>query len=309
MINFATLNRVPVLWRSKDEMQFGIHPTQSIRMAPQTAHNLLQENLERIESTVTPDLSMIPSPEHLTALHREGFTSYEIKNILETKITIFGAGRMGMTIAVLLAGSGYPAIHIQDATRVKPDDVTTWGASRIDIGARRDNVAYLLIERMYRGTFASIPRRNLSATKHLAILCPDPVADWPWFPPQMTDQFIASDQPHIAVACGPQNIHISSVIHPGRTACMKCHDAHLVDADSSWPLISSQLIGRPMNDQTPNTLLLFSAHFVLQLVHAWTNSTNVTESRLWDVQWPSLNTVHTTMTPHPACGCGWNQRF
>ena len=307
-------SHIPVLWRSKEEVQIGLHPMHSLRMPIDAAHKFLaaaitaeQEKPSTRAETSAHSVEPVADPAHYIAYQREDLTKEQQANRLNTEIVIQGAGRIGTTIAILLAGAGYPLIRIHDAQKITSNDLCIWGASRVDIGSRRDHTAHLLIERIHRGTWPSILRRTSTATQRLTILCPDPVTDWPWFAPNLTDKLIASDQAHLVLASGPTNIHVSSVIEPGVTSCMKCRDAHLTDADPSWPLLTSQLIGRPPLDLAPSGLVLYAAHFATQLVSEWVDSRSVLPNRLWDISWPSLATEFTTMFPHPACGCGWNQ--
>jgi hypothetical protein len=307
-------SHIPVLWRSKDEVQIGLHPMHALRMPIDAAHKYLTAsvNTQQKESSKTAtahlqDAEPIADPAHYIAYQREDLTKEQKANRLNTEIVIQGAGRMGTTIAILLAGAGYPLIRIHDDQKITSNDLCIWGASRVDIGSRRDHTAHLLIERIHRGTWPSILRRTSTASQRLTILCPDPVTDWPWFAPNLTDKLLASDQAHMVLASGPTNIHISSVIEPGLTSCMKCRDAHLTDADASWPLLTSQLIGRPPLDLAPSGLILFAAHFATQLVNEWVDGRLVHPNRLWDISWPSMATEFTEMFPHPACGCSWNQ--
>ena len=293
----------PLLWRSKDQVQFGIHPTDCVRMSKEIALSILPQQDCAVD--VPDDVT----PEHLIAMHREQLEPNELSKRVDTEIVIIGAGRMGTTIAVLLANAGYPTIRVHDKQPVTLADVTTWGASRIDVGMRRDFTAHLIIERIYRGTWPRILRKMQTATRKLVILCPDPVADWPWFAPNLTDDLISKDQPHIVVASSPSNVHFSSVIVPGKSACMRCHDAHLTEIDSAWPLITSQLIGRPMLDVTPSGLILYAAHFITQAVHRWVIEKQADANRLWDIAWPSFNATYNSMSVHPACGCQWNQQY
>lgn len=300
---FILTSQTPVLWRSKDIVQLGLDPQQALHLPADIAQSLLkQASGNPLPLMRTYDIT----PAHSIALNRENLAQEELVRRFETEIVIHGAGRMGMTIAVLLANAGFPTIRIFDKKHITQADVTSWGPSRTDIGSRRDYIAYLLIERIHRGTWPRMLRQPTTASRTLTLMCPDPVADWPWFSPQLTDELIASDKPHIVVASGTDKVHFSSVIVPGKTACMRCHDAHLVDHDPSWALISSQLIGRPSIDVTPSNLILFAAHTITQLIQEWTNDQHKDINRLWEISFPELSKTWIATTQHPACGCGWN---
>ena len=303
MKTFILNAQTPVLWRSKDEVQFGLNPHQSIRVPVEVAQQILQSAQEH--ETGPFQFNEI-TPSHTTALNRENLAHDDVQRRLDTEIIIQGAGRMGTTIAVLLAGAGYPTIRVHDKSHITQADVTAWGPSRTDVGSRRDYIAYLLIERIYRGTWPRILRKPTTASRTLTVICPDPVADWPWFSPSLTDKAMANDMDHVVISSGSHNVHISSVIEPGKTSCMRCRDASLVDVDSAWPLITSQLIGRPPVDTTPSGLVLYAAHYATQLIHHWATGLRRESTGLWDISWPDLHTTFTALTPHPACGCQWN---
>lgn len=301
----------PILWRSKTEVQLGLNPTQSVRIPANQLQQLLDSPPEGMQSESCDvrlrDTDSDVTPLHLMSIDREQLSKNDQQLRLDTEITIQGAGRMGTTIAVLLASAGYPTIRIHDDKRVTLADVTAWGASRIDVGTRRDYTAHMIIERIYQGTWPKILRKPKRASRAITILCPDPVADWPWFAPNASDALLANDEAHLAIACGLSQVHITSVIEPGKSACLRCRDAHAVDADSSWPLISAQLIGRPMLDFTPASLVLFAAQFATQQIHAWRCEDSYPSNQMWNIDWPSFDTTTTLMSAHPACGCMWNQ--
>lgn len=64
--------------------------------------------------------------------------------------------------------------------------------------------------------------------------------------PRRAALLMAGDVPHLPVVFTATGAEIGPYVRPGRTACLACVAAHRRDADPAWPLIVSQLIGRPL---------------------------------------------------------------
>jgi hypothetical protein len=64
--------------------------------------------------------------------------------------------------------------------------------------------------------------------------------------PRRAALLMAGDVPHLPVVFTATGAEIGPYVRPGSTACLACIAAHRRDADPAWPLIVSQLIGRPL---------------------------------------------------------------
>jgi hypothetical protein len=64
--------------------------------------------------------------------------------------------------------------------------------------------------------------------------------------PRRAALLMAGDVPHLPVVFTSTGAEIGPYVRPGSTACLACIAAHRRDADPAWPLIVSQLIGRPL---------------------------------------------------------------
>lgn len=241
-------------------------------------------------------------------LSRETFGDLEaIQQRIGCEISIQGAGRLGMTVCLLIASAGFPNITVHDSVIVGESDLTPWGASRIDIGIRRDVVAKNLIERMIRGAASHKNELRYKSNKRIEILLPDQRADFPWISATSTDQFVATDTPHLFATTSAGASFVSSVIHPGKAPCLRCLHLHKCDQDSQWPLIDLQISQNPVIDSASITLILRTAVEVVQKVCSWVDNAQNQEPHLLRL---ARDTDPAEMYPtffHPSCGCRWDK--
>ena len=227
-------------------------------------------------------------------------------NRLSADIQIYGAGRLGMTIALLLATGGFQKIFVKDEQLITASDLSAWGASRIDVGMRRDKVAMQLIERVQAGATQRTGSSQATEGQRLKILAPDCVADYPWISPDQSDACLASDVPHMfATLAGSQSM-VSSIIQPGLNGCIRCLHSYLTDRDPAWPIVCAQLIGRTSQDVSPTGLVMTTALKVTAKVSEWIDSANNQANLIEVSNWPEQRTQKIWNEPHPSCGCGWN---
>jgi molybdopterin/thiamine biosynthesis adenylyltransferase len=222
------------------------------------------------------------------------------------EISIRGAGRLGMTVCLLLASAGFPNITVHDSKMVSESDLTPWGASRIDIGIRRDVVAKNLIERMIRGASAHKNSLRYRSNQKIEILLPDQRADFPWISAISADALIATDTPHLFASTSSNESLVSSVINPGQTPCLRCLHLHKCDQDSQWPIIDLQVSQNPVVDSAGITLILRTAMEVTRIVSAWIDLPETLESHLLKLEqtWACVEMYPTFY--HPSCGCRWD---
>jgi len=230
----------------------------------------------------------------------------QIANRIGCEISIRGAGRLGMTVCLLLASAGFPNITVHDSTLVSESDLTPWGASRIDVGMRRDVVAKNLVERMIKGVSAHKNFLRYRPNQKIEVLLPEQRADFPWISATSADQFVATDTAHLFATTSTGASLISSVIVPGQTPCLRCLHLHRCDQDSQWPLIDLQVSQNPAIDSAPISLVLNTAMEVTRLISAWVDKTESVDSQLikLGIGQCSVETYPTFF--HPSCGCRWD---
>jgi hypothetical protein len=263
---------------------------------------------------------VVPGPIAATHDHKNPLSEIQRLNLLrETsgdldainrrigcEISIRGAGRLGMTVCLMLASSGFPNISVHDSTLISESDLTPWGASRIDVGIRRDVIAKSLVEKMIRGFSAHKNSLRFRAIQKIEVLLPDQRADFPWISATSADRLMATDTAHLFAVTSSNESLISSVIDPGKAPCLRCMHLHRCDQDPQWPIIDLQVSQNPIIDSSPISLILKTAFEIVQMVAAWVDQSETPEPHLVKLA-KTKSSVETYPTFfHPSCGCRWD---
>ena len=293
-----------------DEMKQGVSSHETIRnlLKLLCEHGLIVEqgNFQSNEISIKKNAVLHNSEARFLAQRDLSNPSGVFANRLSADIHIYGAGRLGMTIALLLATGGFQKIFVKDDQVTTASDLSAWGASRIDIGMRRDKVAMQLIERVQAGATQRMGNSQNTEAHRLRILVPDCVADYPWISPEQSDGCLASDTPHIFATLAGSHSMMSSIIQPGINGCIRCMHSYLADRDPAWPIVCAQLIGRTSADISPTGLVMTTALKVVARVSEWFDSAKNQANLIEVNSWPDGLTQNIWNEPHPACGCGWN---
>ena len=328
---------VHLLHRSKNEIQIGLAPTNCVRLPSRfqmvitkcDGSNSVDELLSFAKSIgfdhisalnalkllfdrqlLICEISQIKSltknqESHLRDAHRSTYVSQtSVLNRTKTHITIRGAGRLGMTIGLLLGNSGFSNLRILDDSPISTSDLIPWGASRIDIGQRREQVAQMILERIHPGQLKSVRKSETRVKPNLIIYAPDPIADFPWLDPQLADSAVANDIPFLVAATSPSQSLVSAIQVPGINACLRCFHLNQADRDLAWPQLITQLIGVKAPDITPTDLILRTAFFTFNKVCEWVDLKPEVESTWYSIT--ARTEQKLTVLPHAQCGCQWN---
>jgi hypothetical protein len=121
-----------------------------------------------------------------------------------------------------------------------------------------------------------------------------------------SDALMRDDTPHLWLAVWPDAVRIGPYVEPGRTACLRCVDAHLGDLDPRRSTVLHQLEELPASDATADACLV-------QLGLAWAARDIARRLEGHD---SSLRSATVTVTGdlevtrrdwlrHPHCGCAW----
>ncbi len=130
---------------------------------------------------------------------------------------------------------------------------------------------------------------------------------------ELLDPAMRDSTPYLLVRIVEGSATVGPFVVPGRTACLRCLDAHQSAADPAWPLLVEQYAsteGRDRPDGSPEPV----DSLVTALALAWAarDLVSFTEGRRpsswsttirFDPHLVSLE--HQTWLRHPACGCAW----
>jgi hypothetical protein len=127
------------------------------------------------------------------------------------------------------------------------------------------------------------------------------------------DTLQQADVAHLLVRSVLAEVEVGPLVVPGRTACVRCLDAHRTDVDPRWPLLLAQGGGGvhggraghaapPVRDPALWQLALgWAARDVLRHADGEQPSTWSATVRVG----PDLEPVRRSWLRHPRCGCGW----
>jgi bacteriocin biosynthesis cyclodehydratase domain-containing protein len=134
---------------------------------------------------------------------------------------------------------------------------------------------------------------------------------------ELVDDWMRRGVPHLVVRMTEGHAVVGPFVDPGRSACLRCVDAHHTDVDPTWPLLVRQhaaATGRrrtgadvlaPPEPVDPLLATLATAWAVRDLA-SWVEGVAPSLLSSTLVLDPALAEVEVrTWTRHPGCGCSW----
>ncbi|PSL39892.1 hypothetical protein CLV49_3547 [Labedella gwakjiensis] len=114
--------------------------------------------------------------------------------------------------------------------------------------------------------------------------------------------WLGRDIDHLAVVHGDDSTVVGPFVQPGRGPCLYCRDRARVDDDGAWPVIASQLDGRPSPRETGATVSEIAALAVRLVVAHDTRSVDPLVDRAMEISAAPFPVVRRYRV-HPECGC------
>ncbi|MFD3514258.1 ThiF family adenylyltransferase [Streptomyces sp. NPDC058657] len=232
------------------------------------------------------------------------------------RIQVRGAGRVGATVASVLAAAGVGQIDVVDGGSVEPCDVAPGGVAADAVGVRRDTAARQAARRCASGR---VPRAAGGPAESgggggpglslvvvvprdgLAVYAPDPAVAEPW---------MAAGVPHLYAGVVEATGVVGPLVLPGGTACAGCLARGREEADPGWPRMLAQWrsgragagTGAGACDVALATAVagLAAAHALAFLDGELPSSTGAR----WEVALPLLDWRAQHLPAHRDCGCG-----
>lgn len=240
------------------------------------------------------------APELATAslAHRDGDGGVRVMVRRQSShVLVHGAGRIGSSVACLLAASGIGHLTCRDPRPAGPGDAAPAGLGVTDSGAPRARGA----ARAVRRVAPDVRTDDDNARPDLVVLTEA-------HDPRLIAELMAERIAHLTATAAEAIGVVGPLVLPGRSACLRCLDLVRRDRDPAWPLITAQLAGRssaiPACDAVLATAV--AAHATAQVLAFIDRSspgpivTNGTlELALPDWQWR-----RRTWPPHHECACG-----
>ncbi|WP_028811769.1 ThiF family adenylyltransferase [Streptomyces flavidovirens] len=231
------------------------------------------------------------------------------------RVQVRGAGRVGATIASVLAAGGVGRVEVMDGGCTELWDVAPGGLSTESVGGRRDVAARQLVRRAAPGK----PPRAAEAAEAAgdaaggepglslvivaprdgsAAYAPDPVAAEPW---------LRSGTPHLYAGVVEATGVVGPLVLPGGSACAGCMALGRVDRDPGWPRMLAQWRSGRGGPVPACDVGLATAVAGMAAAHALSfldGELPATTGVRWEVSMPLLDWRQERMSPHRDCTCG-----
>ncbi|MFF8374553.1 TOMM precursor leader peptide-binding protein [Streptomyces sp. NPDC015661] len=237
------------------------------------------------------------------------------------RVQVRGAGRVGATVAALLAAAGVGTVEVLDAGRVEPWETAPGGLPAEAVGERRATAARRLVGRWTRepgrpdgppgprgrggrsgsGEGPGEPGLSLvvvTPRDGLDAYVPDPLPAEPW---------ISTGTPHLYAGVLEATGVVGPLVLPGGTACARCLQEERTDRDPLTPRLLAQWRSGVPHPLPACDLGLATAVAGLAAAHALAfldGDLPASTGTRWEVSLPLLEWRAERLRPHPACPCG-----
>ncbi len=129
----------------------------------------------------------------------------------------------------------------------------------------------------------------------------------------LLDAWTRQGTPYLLVRLAEGRAVVGPFVLPGRTACLRCIDAHHADVDPAWPLLVRQYAaasGRDRRDCVPEPvdplLTVLALGWAARDVAAHLDGARPSTWSATTVLEPEPGTLETRLwRRHPECGCRW----
>lgn len=222
-------------------------------------------------------------------------------------IAVHGAGRVGASIASLLAAAGIGQVTVLDPYPVEPADLAPAGHDADHLGMSRAAAAMQRIRqiaprsRRSRDDWLDIARG--SARPDLVVLAPDDAVDR-----SLGAQLVRDGVAHLVAGVHEIRGVVGPLVIPGVTSCLRCLDLHRGSRDPDWPTMmqamrTSNLPTRAVDVVLASTVAGIAAlHVLAFLDERLPPSVDGTIELLL----PFGVARRRTRAAHPGCGCQWS---
>nr|WP_246211543.1 TOMM precursor leader peptide-binding protein [Phytoactinopolyspora alkaliphila] len=212
-------------------------------------------------------------------------------------IEVVGAGRVGASVARLLAAGGIGDVDVDDQALVTDADVSPAGHPASAIGIARTRSLHPFL-----GTgsgFRSVERPG----PDFVVLAPDAGFEHTW----LTDALLRSGTAHLLVHVTEITGVVGPLVVPGTSACLRCLDLHRTDRDPGWPTVRDHAARKPPPAPACDASIATAvAGLAAAQVLAFIDGFDVaTVGGTLEVELPYGLPRRRTWRPHPECGCTW----
>lgn len=215
-------------------------------------------------------------------------------------VHVYGAGRVGATVAALLAASGIHHVRPIDRSAASAADASPGGLTCADAGMRRDHAAGTALRRAAPGT-----RTDAHDRPDLAVLAPADGTE-----PEPPESLLRHEVPHLVACVRELRGIVGPLVVPGVSGCLRCQRMHRTDRDPAWPRIAAQLTsGRGATEACDVVLATAVAATAAAQALAYLDGRSAPVATIGgslELTLPDWRWRRRSWPPHPRCGCRWD---
>jgi bacteriocin biosynthesis cyclodehydratase domain-containing protein len=221
-------------------------------------------------------------------------------------VVVRGNDRAAAHVATGLAAAGVGVVSLEGPDRTTtPRDLTPVGPLEPHASWREqvsEAVRRLGAHPTAVGTRARRPA--------LTILCAAADTDLPWTDPELADDLLADEVPHLPVAVTAEAARVGPLVLPGRSACLWCLDHRHRERDPAWPALTDQVrlhhpVARAQSSVLATAAAATAVAQALQVVDPPGASRPLCIDAVLELRSPDAVVRVLPVARHPVCGCGW----
>ena len=210
-------------------------------------------------------------------------------------VRVHGAGRIGTSLAALIAASGAGRVVCVDPAPVSSADLAPGGLNRADLGVPRAEAAARVIRKVAPETRTRDPG-----------LVPDLAVLTAGFSPELPLALVREGVPYLAVRAAEAIGVVGPLVLPRRSACLHCVELRKAEGDVAWPKILAQSVcAEPATVACDVALAATTAALgaaqALAFVDGAVRPASIDGTL--EVVLPGWQWRRRTWLPHPACPC------
>jgi bacteriocin biosynthesis cyclodehydratase domain-containing protein len=221
-----------------------------------------------------------------------------------TTVEVLGGGRVGATLAALLAAAGVGRVVVDDPSLIRPADLAPGGVRATGVHHRRGDAANAVVSNLRTADLGRTPEPGSAvATPGRALLVLAPAGA------SLAPEWLrrVRRRPHAMVMVKETTAQIGPLVVPGRTPCLRCLELARADRDPAWPVLAAQLVGEaravePCDVALASAAASLAAMFLLAWIDDPEGCSPLAGGTV-ELALSELALRRRTVVAHPDCGC------
>ncbi|MEV4615447.1 ThiF family adenylyltransferase [Kitasatospora sp. NPDC049258] len=255
-----------------------------------------------------------PDLASLSLVHPEpGEAAEVLQGRALARVEVRGAGRVGASLAAVLAAGGIGAVTVSDRGRVSARDCAPAGFPPTEVGRLRATAAREVVHRAAGAAAADRHRRpsaEAPGPPTLVVLAPRSGSGAFTGLAAEAQELMRAGRPHLYVGVLEHLGVVGPLVVPGASACGSCATLTRTDEDEAWPRLLAQLAddgpGRARSPACDSALATAVAGLAALHVELYLDGVLPPSVDGWCEISAADGMVRRLRLPgHPDCGCRW----